>query len=513
MVEIEWPATQTTSPATDTTPRRLKLYSSRNHVARTSRDGALWMEDAHQVDGRWVVPGAVAVFTSRGDRVLSVEPALDGMNGFLVPLPAWPKKAQLAWSEWMPRAREGAAPLPDGFRMRFKVLPRSQPVRVQTFGPWEIATVADGFYDYTSRRAPSALAAIARFLDSLQGHAGHDRLEERLTRPDVGCASTAFESVALLPGAPDALLVHAATEDESGPLYLLVGDGEQGEAASTWRRASRSTRATLLTNDVAEFKRAQATEIVPGTIDRTTFARAGRVPLSGIGACRRSPPRCTTSQPTSNATIDLNVPPLGVSPDGHRFVRVGWNEENDARAHRDRRDVGGANARPDRPGADAVLQGGTARSGVAGALLDVDARQQRGVRARAAKRCDAAAVEGAVDPAGALQRPSIRSVRRENAMFEAMASFLTTEMGATRTPEDRSRVRLAGAPERNGPPSLRQHQRAPRHHLPRSGRGHESARNDRGAVRRGAGDGEVRCAVHDGCGAVVGSHAEWRSLH
>src|SRR4051812_10559835 len=57
-VEIRWPATQPTSPATDTTPRRLKLYSSRNHVARGSRDGALWMEDAHLVDGRWVVPGA-----------------------------------------------------------------------------------------------------------------------------------------------------------------------------------------------------------------------------------------------------------------------------------------------------------------------------------------------------------------------------------------------------------------------------------------------------------------------
>src|SRR5689334_17853180 len=154
-VELKWPATQTTSPATDTTPRRLRLYASHDHVARASRDGALWMEDAHQVAGRWVVPGAVAVWTSRGDRVLSVEPAIEGLSGFLVPLPAWPKKAQLEWSEWMPRAREGAPPLPDGFRMRFKVLPRSQPVRVQTFGPWQIATVADGFYDYNRAGRPS----------------------------------------------------------------------------------------------------------------------------------------------------------------------------------------------------------------------------------------------------------------------------------------------------------------------------------------------------------------------
>src|SRR5258705_4185514 len=136
-------------PATAPPLRRLKLYASHNPVTRASRDGALWMEDAHELDGRWVVPGAVAVFTSRGDRVLMVEPAPDGMSGFLVPLPAWPKKAQLEWSEWMPRARDGAPPLPDGFRMRFKVLPRSQPVRVQTFGPWEIASVIDDFYDYS----------------------------------------------------------------------------------------------------------------------------------------------------------------------------------------------------------------------------------------------------------------------------------------------------------------------------------------------------------------------------
>src|SRR5215212_4463241 len=42
-VEIRWPPSQSVSPATDTTSRRLRLYASHNHVARTSRDGALWM--------------------------------------------------------------------------------------------------------------------------------------------------------------------------------------------------------------------------------------------------------------------------------------------------------------------------------------------------------------------------------------------------------------------------------------------------------------------------------------
>jgi hypothetical protein len=43
-VEVRWPASADASPATDTTPRRLRLYSVSGRTARNSRDGALWME-------------------------------------------------------------------------------------------------------------------------------------------------------------------------------------------------------------------------------------------------------------------------------------------------------------------------------------------------------------------------------------------------------------------------------------------------------------------------------------
>src|SRR6185436_5669278 len=42
VVEIRWPASATESPATDTTPRRLRLFSVSGGTARNSHVGALW---------------------------------------------------------------------------------------------------------------------------------------------------------------------------------------------------------------------------------------------------------------------------------------------------------------------------------------------------------------------------------------------------------------------------------------------------------------------------------------
>ena len=431
MVELQWPATQVASPATDTTPRRLKLYASHDHVARASRDGALWMEDAHQVDGRWVVPGAVAVWTSRGDRVLAVEPALDGMHGFLVPLPAWPKKAQLEWSEWMPRARDGAPPLPDGFRMRFKVLPRSRPVRVQAFGPWEIATVADGFYDYDRGGHPGALAAYARFLVRHRGTPV--TIDWKSNDSTESAHFDRFESVALLPGAPDALFVHAATDADVGPLYLLVADGER--VRSEFVAESQPLDAgTVLTNDVAAFRRAKETESVPGTIDRTTYAQPGEY-LFQESVLSTQPPAVHHFTPSSNATIDVNVPPLGVSPDGHRFVRFGWNEEN----------VRVLIVTDVTSGERALVPVDLARMRFSKVgLLDPAWLAHYWMWTRGNNGAYTLEPRSGVAPLpwkGLLTPPEHSTPEYQvgpagEAMFTAMASFLTSEMGATRTPED-----------------------------------------------------------------------------
>ena len=37
-----------------------------------SGDGPLWIDDLRREDGRWIVPGVVEIFTSRGKKIVDV---------------------------------------------------------------------------------------------------------------------------------------------------------------------------------------------------------------------------------------------------------------------------------------------------------------------------------------------------------------------------------------------------------------------------------------------------------
>jgi MFS family permease len=126
-VEISWPEAQRPLPAAGGPEWRLRLGSLSGRTLRASETGPLRREEARLENGRWVVPGTVEIFTSRGKRILGVEP--DGVldHGFLLPLPAFPGRTEMDWSEWLPRARPGDPPLPDGPRYRFRVVPESEP--------------------------------------------------------------------------------------------------------------------------------------------------------------------------------------------------------------------------------------------------------------------------------------------------------------------------------------------------------------------------------------------------
>jgi hypothetical protein len=126
-VEISWPEGGRPDPADGDPEWRVRLGSVSGGAVRASRDGPLRREQARIENGRWIVPGEVEVFTSRGKRVLGVEPDRVLEQGFLVPLPAFPGRGQTEWSEWLPRARPGDPPLPDGPRYRFRVVPESRP--------------------------------------------------------------------------------------------------------------------------------------------------------------------------------------------------------------------------------------------------------------------------------------------------------------------------------------------------------------------------------------------------
>jgi hypothetical protein len=133
-VEIRLPIGETILPGSVAGDSYLTLGSVNplTHVQRRSERGALLVSEAKLVNGRWIIPGSVDIFTTRGKR--SMEVVLGGKSraGFIVPLPRRPGLKQEQWSEWLPRGRPDGRPWPETeysyrFRVRRRVPPMPSP--------------------------------------------------------------------------------------------------------------------------------------------------------------------------------------------------------------------------------------------------------------------------------------------------------------------------------------------------------------------------------------------------
>jgi len=137
-VEIKLPVEVKKSPAKGKGESFLGLASVVNHTQRKSERGELCPTDARLDDGRWVVPGSVHIYTTRGLRSLDIQLNGEEVLGFLVPLPGHPGKEFLTWSEWGPRPPASQPPWPDSKpSYRFRVKPIEPPPPGPT--PEEIA--------------------------------------------------------------------------------------------------------------------------------------------------------------------------------------------------------------------------------------------------------------------------------------------------------------------------------------------------------------------------------------
>jgi hypothetical protein len=101
------------------------------HAYRARQQGTLEVKEAKLVNGRWVVPGEVFIFTTRGERSIAVPTSEKEAVGFVVEFPAHPPaKKYEDWSEWLPRAMQGK-PWPDtqiSYRYRIdELLPAPPP--------------------------------------------------------------------------------------------------------------------------------------------------------------------------------------------------------------------------------------------------------------------------------------------------------------------------------------------------------------------------------------------------
>lgn len=323
-VEIRWPAGQPLPEQADTAEWRLRLGSSASQTMRASETGPLWREDARQEEGRWIVPGAVTLFTGRGQRTIDVLPEGILDRGFLVPLPARPGAEFLEWSAWLPRAREGEPPLAEGVRYRFRVVPTDQPVRVEQVGPFEVQTIASGFGEVRVGSQPATWYASGKLVVHQGGQPV--RFEERNEDADSTEAFEQVDVVAVLAGPRPTLLVQVDSRRENGPCHLVVSDST-GPTITIIEQCGSPRYATPLTDDASRWAAARDRTVPEGRIDRTSFSTAGLYHLRGVVLDTRTLAVRPYSTEDQGQVID-RIPPLGVSPDGDSFVRLEFGEDS-----------------------------------------------------------------------------------------------------------------------------------------------------------------------------------------
>ena len=177
--------------------------------------------------GSGSLAAAVEIFTSRGKRLLEVNLGTSPSVGFLVPLPAYPRKTQESWSEWMPRQFPPTTPIADLVTYRFRVQRKSQPMHVETFGNFKIVTFARCFEIVTFTRCFSdtweygkpRVVSDDRFNISYRGKAVQFS-DAPVESPRVWC-------LIKLPDTTKSLLALVAEVEGSHALYLLHDLGDQ----------------------------------------------------------------------------------------------------------------------------------------------------------------------------------------------------------------------------------------------------------------------------------------------
>jgi hypothetical protein len=267
--------------------------------------GPLFTDDARFEGGRWVVPGAVRIFTSRGGRRIDAGIGAATLAGFDVPLAARPGAEHRQWSEWLPRES-----LPDQFSYRFKVVRRSEPLRVESLGRFEIETVVDSFY---TARGSNRVSATSHFRVRHDGQPLHD--------------FTTFDSIARVNGARTVLLVHASAPRASGPCHLLVDNGAQLDVRPFGGCAFPITGRPL-TSDAQRFAAARDRDMPWGWVDRQTFATPGLYQVDANIFDTRDLTFTSVEFPAGFAARGL-PPPLSLSPDERSFAWFAHGQSQD----------------------------------------------------------------------------------------------------------------------------------------------------------------------------------------
>jgi hypothetical protein len=168
---------------------------------RATKDGPLDVAHARQENGRWIVPGSVFLFTSRGKRAVTIQLGDGHAMGFQVPFPGHPGRKYEQWSDWQPPWAGPGKPWPDTeMSYRFRVQ-RIEPAEVAdddserrfaALGPDTPLEQWLGFF--TDQKNPDRDRAIAKAAAGRQSE-----LAKFLRSPDYNLYRPALYCVQFLP--------------------------------------------------------------------------------------------------------------------------------------------------------------------------------------------------------------------------------------------------------------------------------------------------------------------------
>ena len=322
IVEARWPADRTQSPAEVPGVSLLTLGTTTfSRVQRLSRNGALWKEDAHRVHGRWTVPGAVEMFTTRGTPVIEIVLGDQEREGFVLPLRSRPDQRDLEWSDWYPREGRDGPVRTNGLTYRYRVQKRSVPVRMETAGPFVVGAAFDSF-STEAAEGTNTLDANAEFTIAYLGQPVEFSMD--VNAQNFGVGRTVVRQVALLPGAVPALLVLVAPEYDAAFCVVLAADDGVLRIMRV-AQCNFSIDAQLITADPVRFDLMRNAKPTRGRLDRRTYEDASLLLFHDtiLDVRNRS---VHPHSATESTTLVPSVPPLGVSPDGRSIVLFGMGD-------------------------------------------------------------------------------------------------------------------------------------------------------------------------------------------
>jgi hypothetical protein len=189
---------------------------------RASKAGVLDVANARQENGRWIVPGSVFIFTSRGKRDVTIQLGDGHAMGFQVPFPGRPGRQYEEWSDWQPPLAGPGKPWPDTeMSYRFRVQRIKPPEAVDDDSGRRFAALSSdapleqwlGFF--TDQKNPDRDRAIARAAAGRQAE-----LARFLRSPDYNLYRPALYCVQFLPAMDPE--VHQALRDMAADIEAQI---------------------------------------------------------------------------------------------------------------------------------------------------------------------------------------------------------------------------------------------------------------------------------------------------